>query len=427
MSNINYLPGAGNAPFGNLQANPEGSQYSVESGYGATDTILLEKAVAEAIFDSTPEQYRALRLVFEKSALEKNLDEFEYLEKTFGRTALEGNAISAAVPAVPGAQVTQAVTVTAASLNFITVDIIIVYPDGTKGVVQAIAGNVLTVASQTSAGLPAVAVGDIFSIQSSIYADGQTNFSNYERMQTITRYNYIQLFLRAARWGKIERQKHLNAGRTNYLQLDAEQRMEQLRLDLFISFFNGTRGEFQLSPASGSLPAKAMGGIFPSMQAAGSLFGNPTLAGLRSTFETLAFATNHLKEGATRFIYATDEMLYELSKIFKDPGLMYAPNDSIAKLNLKQYEIGSMKFVPVPCELFKDQACFPASWARKMLILDQETINPVKMKGIPMIEMGATLDKGPNGTREGFKDWYVQGNMSLQFNNPLGSFYIDVQ
>lgn len=424
MSNINYSPGNGNAPFGNLPANPQGSNYAQESGYTSAETILLEKAVAEAIFDSTPEQYRALRLVFEKSALDKNLDEFEYLEKTFGRTALEGNAISAAVPAVPGSQVTQAVTVTAASLNFLTVDLIIVYPDGTKGIIQVIAGPVLTVASQTSAGLPAVAVGDIFSIQGSIYADGMTSFSNYERMQTITRYNYIQLFLRAARWGRIERQKHLNAGRTNYLQLDQEERMEQLRLDLFISFFNGTRGEFQLA---GGLPAKAMGGIFPSMQAAGSLFGNPTLAGLRSTFEKLAFATNHLKEGATRFIYATDEMLYELSKIFKDPGLMYTPNDSVAKLNLKQYEIGTMKFVPVPCELFKDQACFPASWSRKLLVLDQETISPCRMKGIPMLEMGATLDKGPNGTREGLKDWYVQGNLSLEFNNPLGSFYVDIQ
>ena len=39
---------------------------------------------------------------------------------------------------------------------------------------------------------------------------------------------------------------------------------------------------------------------------------------------------------------------------------------------------------------------------------------------------GATLDKGAAGTREAFKDWYVEANLSLQFNNPLGSFYLDV-
>jgi len=39
---------------------------------------------------------------------------------------------------------------------------------------------------------------------------------------------------------------------------------------------------------------------------------------------------------------------------------------------------------------------------------------------------GTTLDRGANGTREGYKDWYVEANLSLQFNNPVGSFWIDV-
>lgn len=424
MSNASYSPGAGNSPYGNLPLNPQGSNYAVDSGYTTEETILIEKAVAEQIFDSTPEQYRALRLVFEKEALQKNLDEFEFLEKTFGRTALEATAGVGAVAAVPGAEVTQVIAMTANSVDHILPNVLIAYPDGTKAIVRSIAALNVTVASQTSQGLPAVVNGDIFSVIGPVMADGDNAFSHYQRMEFVTRYNYIQLFLRAARWTRLERQKHINAGRTNYMALDMEEKMEQLRLDLFISFFNGTRGEVKLV---NGLAAKTMGGIFPSMQAAGSMSANPTLAGLRTAFEKLAFATNHLKEGGTRFIYATDEMLYELSKIFKDPGLRYAPNDSIAKLNLKKYELGTMNFVPVPCELFKDSACFPTSWSRKMLILDQESIHPVRMKGIPMLETGATLDKGANGTREDFKDSYVQGNLSLQFNNPLGSFTLDIQ
>jgi hypothetical protein len=169
-----------------------------------------------------------------------------------------------------------------------------------------------------------------------------------------------------------------------------------------------------------------MGGIYPTMVAAGSMTANPTIAGLRTAFETLAFKTNFKKEGGTRMIYATDEMLYELSKIFKDPGTRYTPNDKIADLNLTEYRMGTMKFVPVPCELFKEQSCFPKEWARKILVLDQETISPVKMKGLPSMFSGTTLDKGANGTREDFKDWYTEANLSLRFNNPLGSFYIDV-
>lgn len=425
MSNTNYNPGIGNAPFGNAPLNPQGSHYAANSGYTTAETILIEKAVRSAIFDAAPEQYYALRILFDKGMEDVNLDEFEYLEKTFGRSPLEANAVAAAVVAVPGAEVTQVVTLTAASITHVSIDLVVVYEDGTKGIVKAIVGNTITIGSQTGAGLPAVATGDIFSIQSTIYGDGMTTFSNYERMDTITRYNYIQLFLRAARWNRIERQKHINAGRTNYMELDQKEKMDQLRVDLFVSFFNGTRGEFALSNTN--LPAKAMGGIFPSMQSAGSMFANPTIAGLKTSFEQLAFATNFKKEGATRFVYGTQEMLYELSKLYKEPGLRYAPNDTIGSMDLTMYKFGGMKFVPVPCELFKETACFPASWSRKILVLDQETIQPVKMKGIPGVEMGATLDKGPNGTREGFKDWYVQGNLSLRFNNPIGSFYLDIQ
>lgn len=423
MSQQVYTPGAGNLPFGNTPLNPQGSNYAANSGYTTTETILIEKAVRKAIFDAAPEQYKALRLVFEKDFVEYNNDEFEYLEKTFGRSALEANDTEAAVAAVAGSAVQQTITFQAASIPHVGIDLILVYPDGTKGIVKSITGNDILVESQTSVGLPAVAPGDIFAIQSTIIADGMNSFSNYERMQTITRWNYIQFFLRAVRWARIERQKHINSGRTNYMELDQKEKMDQLRTDLFVSFFNGTRGEFAL--ANGQ-PAKSMGGIFPTMQAAGSMFGTPTLAGLRSQFETLAFKTNHKKEGGVRMIYGTDEILYALSSIFKDPGTRYTPNDRIADMNLTEYKIGNMRFVPVTCELFKEPACFPKEWAKRLLVLDQETISPVKMKGIEAMNSGATLDKGPNGTREAFKDWYVEANLSLQFNNPLGSFYLDV-
>lgn len=424
MSQRTYTPGAGNSPFGLVNTNAQSSNYGANSGYSAQESILIAKAVKAAIFDAAPEQYNALKLVFEKSFEEVPSDEFEYLENTFGRSALEVGVGAAAQAAVAGNVVTQSITLTAASTPHVGIDLILTYPDGTKGIVKSVVGNVITVESQTSAGLPLVAAGDIFSILSTIVADGMDSFSNYERLETITRYNYIQQFLRASRWGRVELLKFENMGTTDYVVKDKKEKIRQLRTDLFNAFFNGTKGEFAV--AGSNIPAKAMGGIFPSMVDAGSMNSNPTLAGLRTAFEKLAFATNHKKEGGTRMIYATDEMLYELSKIFKDPGTRYAPNDTVANLNLKQYEMGSMKFVPVSCELFKDQSCFPKDWNRRMLVVDQETITPIKMKGLPSMFSGSTLDKGANGTREGFKDWYSEANLSLRFNNPLGSFYLNV-
>lgn len=424
MSNRTYSPGAGNSPFGNLPANPQSANYITDSGYSATGTNLLRKTIEEAIYSAVPQQYYALKLLFQKQFKDVLSDEFEYLEKTFGRTALAVTTTASAVSASAGAEVTQVIPFTSDAITRIQLNDIICYPDGTKAIVRSFSGNNVTVASNTSVGLPAIAATDIFSIGGPLMADGENTFYHYDRMQTVTRYNYVQMMLRASRWSRLELQKYTNLGTTDYLEKNKGETMEQLRTDLFVTLFNGTRGEFKMSS---TIPAKTTGGIYPSMVAAGSMSGNPTTASLVSQFKTLAFKTNYKQEGGTRMIYGTPEMLHELSGAFKDPGLRYQPNDSISSMDLKQYEFGGMKFVPVPCQLFNEQACFPATWQRKLLILDQETIQPVKVKGIPAFENGSTLDKGANGTREDFKDWWVGANMGLQFNNPLGSFTLDVQ
>lgn len=424
MSNINYTPGLGNLPFGNTNTNPQASNYKTISGYNPTETALIAKAIQRAIFDAAPAQYNALKLLYAKSFEEVTLDEFEYYEKTFGRSALVANANTAAVSATPGVPASQTLTMTAVSIQHLTPDLIITYPDNTKGVIRTVAGNNITVESQTSGSLPAVTTGDIFAIQSTIMADAMAYFSNYERMEVVQRYNFIQWFLRAARWGRIEMQKWENAGTTDYMVKDKEEKLKQLRVDLFNSFFNGNRGEFQIS--NGHI-AKAMGGIYPTMVAAGSMNANPTVSGFKAAFESLAFATNFKREGEVRFIYGTDEILYEFSKVWKEPGIRYAPNDTIGNLNLKEFVLGTMRFVMVPCELFKEPSCFPADWKRKVLVIDQETITPIKMKGLEQLRMGSTLDKGENGSREGYKDWWVEAQLSLKFNNPTSSFWIDVQ
>ena len=425
MANINYTPGPDNAPFGNLNTNPEASNYALESQFNPDELNLIRKAIKRIIFDAAPAQFNALKLLFMKPQEDVGLDEFEFLEKTFGRSPIEADAIVAAQAAVPGASQTQTIPLTAASMSFVTPDLIVIYEDNSKGVITSIGpGNQIVVESQTNDGLSVIASGDLFATQSTITADGQDFFSNFERLDTVTRFNFIQFFLRAMRWGRIELQKHKNMGTTDFLIKDKEERMRQLRIDMFNTFFNGQRGEFQLQ---NGFVAKATGGIFPTMQAAGSLSGNPTLAGLKAAFETLAFNSNHKKEGGVRFIYGTDEILNEFSNIYKQPGLRYEPNDMIANLKLNKIELGTMGFVLVPCELFREQSCFPSEWKRRILVLDQETITPMKMRGIPGMELGSTLTRGNNGSREGFQDFWVAAQLGVRFHNPLASFSLDIQ
>lgn len=425
MSAETYQPGPGNTPFGNTNVNPEGSNYANDSQFSPAETILVQKAVRKAIFDAAPAQYNALKLLNMKPFKEKNLDEFSYLEKTFGRSPIEAAAIVAAQAPAAGASQTQTIPLTAASMQHVSIDLIIIYPDNTKAVITQVgAGNQIIVTSQTGDGLSAIANQDIFSFQSTIEADGMDTFSNYERLEVIERYNYIQFFMRTQRWARVELQKHINAGTTDFLVHDKMHKMNQLRVDFFNSYFNGQRGEF---PLANGFVAKAMGGIYPTMQAAGSASSNPTVAGLKTAFESLAFQTNFKTEGGTRFIYGTDQILNEFSKIYKQPGLRYAPNDEIANLKLNMIELGTMKFVLVPCELFREESCFPAEWKRKVLIIDQESIFPVKMKGLPALELGETLTRGKKGTRENYTDFWAGGQLSLEFNNPLGCFWMDIQ
>lgn len=425
MSAETYLPGPGNTPFGNTNTNPENSNYGNESQFSPTESLLIAKAVRRAIFDAAPAQYNALKLLNMKPMKDVNLDEFSYLEKTFGRTPIEAAAIVAAVAPVVGASQTQTIPLTAASMQHVAIDLIVIYPDNSKAVITQVgAGNQIIVTSQTNDGLSAIANGDIFAFQSTIESDGMDSFSNFERLETVERFNYVQFFMRAQRWSRVEIQKHINAGTTDFLANDKMHKMKQLRVDFFNSYFNGQRGEF---PLSGGRVAKAMGGIYPTMISAGSATSNPTVAGLQTAFESLAFTTNFKVEGGTRFIYGTDEILNEFSKVYKQPGLRYEPNDEIANLKLKRIEVGTMNFVLVPCELFREESCFPAEWKRKVLVLDQEAISPVKMRGLPALEMGETLPRGKRGTRENFTDFFAGGQLSLEFNNPLGSFWMDIQ
>lgn len=424
MSNISYVPGLGNLPFGNRNANAPGSFYSNDSQFNPQETALLEKAIRYKIFDSAPAQYDSLKLLFSKGFIDYPMDEFQYYEEPFGRSPIESNAIVGAQAASPGTNQTQVITLTANSINRISPDMIIIYEDGTKGVVVDITGNDITVNSLTNGGLPAVAVGSIFAIQGTIRADGMDYFSSYERLEVIERYNYIQFFLRARRWTPVEMAKYKNSGTTDYLGRDMMQKVKQLRIDFFNSFWNGERGEF---PISNGYAAKSMGGIYPTMQAAGAAQISTPLNGLQAAFESTAFVTNFKAEGGTRFIYAPDQILNDFSKIYKQPNLYYEPNNEVANLKLRRIELGTQNMVLVPCELWREESCFESSWARRAIVLDQEAVTPVKMKGFPQIEEGYTLPLQKNGTREDYTDFWVKGQMSIEFNNPTSSFIIDMQ
>jgi len=402
--------------------NAIGDEYA--TAYSRDTTSLIRRAISYKIFDSVQKKYRVMPLLFDKPVSYEASDTFTYMEKTFGRTVLQHQTST-----VVGSSASQTITLTTGGGDNVTVNKIIVYPTNRKGVVTAVSSDTLTVVPLNGqANLPALTGDEYFAIQTSIIADGQNFLSHYDRMKKIERYNYIQLMHRDKRWTRKEMTKFRNLGNTDYYELDKAEQLDLLMQDMFASLWNGERAEANVTnpEGSGTYKAKTMGGIYPLMVSAGSSNSTGvTSSQLKDTFETLAFATNYKATGETRFIFGVDQLLYELSKEYKETGVRYTPNDKIADLNLWEYRIGDMRFVPVSTELFRESSLFPATWGARLFILDLDTIHPVCMTGYEPIEMGQTSPKGVDGSINDYTEWWVQGMLSLRFNNPLSSFYID--
>lgn len=429
MSTKQYTPTPSNIeplkstnPYGVQDANALGSQYA--SDYSKSTTNLISEDLLRTIIDTTPEQYTILKLIMERPVIYKNNFEFKFKEKGFGRSAVT----SAANVASPGLNTNQTLTVSAGNGDYIAYNDIIVYPDNTKGVVVSISGVTVVVKPLTGGTLPAVTSGDKFAVLAPVSADGQNFFAHYQRMSTVEKYNYIQIGSRVRRWNRGELQQYQNSGTTDYLDLDKADVLEQVRMDMFNILMNGQRGRALITSDGSTTSAnqyetKTAGGIVPLMIDGGAQRVYPTPSTLVPLFEQTAFATNRKREGAVRFIVGTDKMLYALSKAYKSDGIRYSPNDSIGNLNLMEYKVGNMRFVPVTCELFAEESMFPG-WDNKLLVLDMETINPVCLRGYSPIEMGET-DNKQQGSYRDYKDFWIDYCVSVQMSNLTSSFIME--
>ena len=422
------MPSGTGVPTPQHLLNPLGSYYD-----GTNITNLIRDAIVRTIYDLAPQHYDALKIINMAPQATQNLDEFYYKEKVYSREAITvyGWVHGTATLTLSGTY--------ARELDMpIKKNTVLCDSAGTPHIITTLTHSssansaTIVIEKQTSGssyGAGDFAQNDVLSIQAAVLADGMDTLSAPDRVRLVERYNYIQMYQRTQKWTPLEMQKLINAGTTNVLDYEKTEKLNNLRLDLFSTYFNGTLGEWTVRAHDSSgqtYSAKSMQGIYPAMVAGGSSHSTVSLSGLQTAFESLAFSTNFKAVGGVRMIYATDEILYELSKLYKEPGIRYRPTDRIADLNLTQYNIGSMKFVPVPCELFKEHsATLPPSWENKIIVLDQATVTRQAMKGIPAQQMGQTLNK-QQGAYQDFTVWWVAAQQSIKMNQVLGSFYIDV-
>lgn len=412
-----YSPGNGGGRFANVNTNAIGSKYAQIYGHGATAHI--QRVVRQQIYDAAPQQFTDLKILMIKDIRTVDSDEFSYLEKGYGREPILLDAQS---------QVNSGVTQSILVLNIESVskDMLVVYENNTMGIVTNvnIGTRVITVNAMSGKTLPTITAittpgSKWLTNHSPVEADAADGFSQYFRVDTIERWNYVQMIAKAQRFGRVELHKYMKSG-NNYIPMQKAELMTQFRVDFSNIYWNGQMGEVTL--ANGQ-KAKTAAGINPILQQAGSPYATATISTAGEALEELSFNCMFGQVGDKKFAYAAPRIINAISKQYKKDLTRYAPNDQIANLGLSMIDTGSTKIVLVPMQRFEDSASFPAFFAKRVFLLDQASITPVNM--FPE-EMGDTLMRGKNGSRENFQDSWVSGTLSVEFNNPLGCAYMDV-
>tara|TARA_R100000995_G_scaffold84922_1_gene65886 strand:- start:8389 stop:9624 length:1236 start_codon:yes stop_codon:yes gene_type:complete len=397
-----------------VNLNSVGSQYA--SDFSHDTSILVEKITNKAIFDASPQQFMDLKLLNMKPSVPVNSDEFFYQEMDYQRKV----SVAASSPAGVTYPTTQAITLT--SVDDIAEDYVIVYPNNKKGIVTDVntTTKIVTITPLNGDTVPTVTSGDNIHLLSPVEADGADGFANMFRATTTERYNYVQLFSKTIRYGEVELYKLQKAAATdNFIEMEKNAMFSQFRTDISNAFWNGEKGEAIL--ANGD-KAKLTQGVYPAMVAAGSPNASATLATLKESFEDTVLDTEFGEYGAVRMAFATPKIILKLSKQYKDTLTRYTPNDEIAKLGLKEIDLGSSRIVLVPYSRFGSDASFPAAFANRIFIVDMKNITLRSMWGE---RSGETLDR-VQGVPKRYKEMWVDANYGVQFNNPLACGYIDV-
>ncbi len=436
MSNKNFTstpnptnPAAAQSPFPNWLLNPIGSDYAAEHGYGTT--MLLAPDIQDIIIESIPAQYKTLKLLHSKPPLMKNDEEYHWFEREIPRPALEVLSQSSG-----GGTAELTITLTAGGVNEVAVNTLLDLPDGRQAIVNDVntsTNQIVVKAANGSPVLQNVNAGDLLITGFAPIADGQNFFSNYTRMQLVKYQNMIACGQRAKRWTTRTALRYQNNQTVEYFQHDMNELWENVYNDLFWIYVNAEAGEYDITvPAgtgltAGTYKAKVGDGFYTFMVKNGAAHATSSPATLEADFKTLAFGTNYKNVDGVRYILGTPEMLHQMSNVWKDP-VRYAPNDTVASLDLQMYHFGEMKFVPIPIVHFEGRFNqFHGGFSRKLICVDLDKIHTTAIKGSQQLRANNTgaLHKH-NGGYNDYIDYIVDYELGTQVETVKGHFWIDM-
>lgn len=371
-------------PHGLQDQNTRSSQYA--SDYSESTRVDLKEDVDALIHRTAPRQFLDLQVLKAFGTMTVPGDEHTHTEAPWARVPATVVTGASAQSAGTNTQVqTQNIVITEADTQRFRPDRMVVYPDGTIGVVTAIndSTNTITVTSQYGQGLPLIATGEFLTDGGVQGADGQDRVAMLDKLTTLVFESFLEkVGPRTIKWDEIALQKAQNLAQTNYLQEEKRTVEEQLMTDFAQRVWLMKGGKYLLS--ANNEVGKHMHGIIPTMNERGSAFLTATSATVWDVLTEAVFNTNHTAKGGERLVFGTPRALHYLNLKEKGDLVRYAPNDKVRDLDLSAYKFGSHTLVPVEVQLWQDAGTFPELYRDRLVVIDPGNIKLLQMKGIPM-------------------------------------------
>lgn len=428
-----YFP-EGGRPFGLEKANPHGSNFLTEAPTVAGAEVIgsLRREILNTIFGTTPEPYFAAQklLMMELAYQFFGGDEATWQEMPDQRQAivvddgasLAGTVLSAATPAVPGGFATVNMPVGAQSYAAAKINARLHFQTGYATIASKTGGNTLVLNALVGQPIPAIVQGAAIPMGAEIRADAERRIVNHFRAQGIERFNYITTIAAAREYGRKEWLKIQNLEQTNRLSEEWNALVYQFKWDMIVEMWNGSRAA-QLQD-NGKV-AKGTDGVKTQMLNGGVVPIPATLGTFIAAHEAASHSTNYRSSGITYNI-GPSELLYEISKAYKEQQVRYTPNDMVANLNLDSIKIGSRTHVLVPCDAMADPNYFPG-WDGHLFMIDKAALKMAGMRGMPTLDINGTMQRellkftDAKGSRDDLQTNPLEATFAPMLINPLST------
>ena len=435
---------------GTVQGRPFGREAQVAHGnpalaarataVGAVESDLIERDL-NIFKEVLPGKYdKFTSIFFSKKPQPIKGSVHEFFETGWSLGTLVVNTNAAAVAAVANASVTQAVVLTAGTIDFAGLGMRLKYPTAATGSATASEGlitainrgtNTITITSKTGYGLPAVtAATSTFAQMGAVGTDGQNGVDYVTRKKYGTRYNLLGTIMQYKQWNTNEITEIKNNGRGGEIfEKDIREIRSDMRKFMTTSYLNGQRGEGLRTNALGQSEVYlTCGGVFPTMVEAGASYTqNVPLAGLKTQLEAMMYGTNFNADGATRTIIAADQVLGAISDIYKENITQCTWDDMTAKLDINAIVRGGANYKLMSMEMFRESSLFDPAWGNRILMLDDSEIEVVAQTGTPFYrEFNTNTIYQGDGALNKKVIYCAEANFSLRMAEPRRHAACDV-